>query len=520
MEVITNYKTLVLVFVIGILNLFCALNFDICHLHVGICRFSYSQDIKEPNAAGAFYPDDPAVLARMIDGFLEKAEPKSAQGDIFALISPHAGFGFSGQTASYGYKLIKDKPYKTVVVIAPSHQFAFTGASVYPKGVFRTPLGDLKIDEDFTRELLEKSPDIVFEPSAFEKEHAVEAQLPFLQKVLLDFKIVPIVVGDCSFSACKNLAKLLFEAIGSRKDVLIIASTDLYHGYDYEEAKVFDNLTIDCLKGMDAESLYYGIRENRFQLCGGFAVVVTLIVAEEFGYQKLEVLNYTNSALLKEKKIKGDWTVGYVSCAIAGQKTIISDLGGRNSQKGEKTMLNKEQRKRLLEIARTSVETYLKTGKKMQVTETDPVLLKQMGAFVTLRKNGQLRGCIGNLIGTEPLYLTVRDMAVEAAVEDSRFKAVDLSELKALEIEISVLSAMERVASIDKIELGRHGVLVRKGFQGGVFLPQVATETGWTKEEFLSSLCAHKAGLSADAWKDKATQIDIFTAEVFSERNY
>jgi AmmeMemoRadiSam system protein A len=154
----------------------------------------------------------------------------------------------------------------------------------------------------------------------------------------------------------------------------------------------------------------------------------------------------------------------------------------------------------------------------LQVIEKDPALLKQTGAFVTLNEHGQLRGCIGNLVGKEPLYLTVRDMAVEAAVGDPRFAQVDLSELKIIEIEISVLSPLEKIDSAEKIKLGTHGVLVKKGFNSGVFLPQVATETGWSKEEFLSNLCAHKAGLSPDAWKDKSTELYIFSAEVFSER--
>jgi len=175
----------------------------------------------------------------------------------------------------------------------------------------------------------------------------------------------------------------------------------------------------------------------------------------------------------------------------------------------------------LLEIARNSIGDYLNTNKKLNIIETDPVLLKEMGAFVTLNdERGELRGCIGNLVAKVPLYLTVRDMAVEAAVGDSRFPAVDLSELKGIEIEISVLSPLEKVDSAEKIQLGVHGVLVRRGFNSGVFLPQVATETGWTKEEFLTNLCAHKAGLPPDAWKDKSTELFIFSAEVFSEKNY
>lgn len=181
-------------------------------------------------------------------------------------------------------------------------------------------------------------------------------------------------------------------------------------------------------------------------------------------------------------------------------------------------MLNKEQRKKLLETARNSMETYIKTGKTMELKETDPALLKELGAFVTLKEKGRLRGCIGNIIGQKPLYLTVRDMAIEAAVSDPRFKRLESQELENIEIEVSVLSPLERVDSADKIKLGRHGVLIRKGLDSGVFLPQVAQETGWSKNEFLSNLCSRKAGLKPDAWKDKTSEIYIFTAEVFSEK--
>jgi len=182
-------------------------------------------------------------------------------------------------------------------------------------------------------------------------------------------------------------------------------------------------------------------------------------------------------------------------------------------------MLNDQQRKRLLEIARQSIQTYLQTGKKLQVAETDPVLNQKMGAFVTLNKHGQLRGCIGNLVGSQPIYSTVLDMAIQASVGDPRFPKLSLSELEDVEIEISVLSPLERINSAEKIELGKHGVLVKKGFNSGVFLPQVATETGWSKEEFLNRLCSDKAGLPENAWKDKNTELYIFNAEVFSEKD-
>ncbi len=508
----------------------------VCDLCIGIWNLSYlyANDIKQPNVAGAFYPDNPAELSQMIDGFLATANPEAIQGDIFALISPHAGYGYSGQVAIYGYKLIKGKPYQTVIVIGPSHQYGFSGVSIYPEGKFLTPLGDLEIDKEFTQKLLSKDKEILFQPAAFVKEHSVEVQLPFLQKVLTTnfsaterggpamhygWKIVPIVMGDCPLATCQKLAGLLKEAIGERKDVLVVASTDMYHGYDYQEAEIIDNLTLSYLKNMDAEGLYYGLREGKLQLCGGFGVVSTLILAKELGHHQLKVLNYTNSAIVTGKKTKGIWTVGYSSCVIDKETpNPIGRIGVPLSAEGERAMLNKEQRKRLLEIARNSIEVYLKTGKKLEVSETDPVLLKEMGAFVTLHKHSELRGCIGNLVGNQPLYLTIRDMAIEAATGDPRFLAVGLDELKDIEIEISALSVMQRIDDPAKIQLGLHGVLVRRGFSSGVFLPQVATETGWTKEEFLSNLCSHKAGLAPDAWKDKSTEIYVFTAEVFSEK--
>jgi len=477
-----------------------------------VCNL-YAADIKEPDFAGAFYPGDPQELTRMVDNFLESVNPEPAGGETLVVISPHAGYQFSGQTAAYGYKLIKDKPYRTVVVIGSAHRYGFRGISVYAEGVFRTPLGDLEIDQDFAQQLLNKDKDIFFEPRAFSQEHPVEVQLPFLQRSLSGFKIVPIVTGECTFADCEKLAGLLKQAIGERKDVLIVVSSDMYHGYDYEELEKTDDLTLSYLKNMDADGLYKGLVEGRLQMCGGFGAVAAIIAAKDSGYNKINVLHHTDSGIVTGKREKGIWTVGYASCVIYKEEASLS--AGR-----ERDMLNKEQRKKLLEMARKSIETYLKTGKKLEVSEQDPALVKVMGAFVTLNEHGELRGCIGNIVGREPLYLTVRDMAVEAAVGDPRFSAVSLSELKNIEIEISALSPLEKVDSADKIKLGVHGVIVKKGFNSGVFLPQVATETGWTKEEFLSNLCAHKAGLAPDAWKDKNTELYIFTAEVFSENKY
>jgi len=471
---------------------------------------SFASSIKQPEFDGQFYPAPKEELSTMIDNLLTKAQPKDVSGDIFMLISPHAGYGYSGQTAAFGYKLIKDKPYKTVIILGTSHHKLFNGAALYNQGAFATSLGKINVDEEFAKSISGKDPEVFIDESAFNQEHSVEVELPFLQKVLTGFKIVPVVVGDCSLETCRKIALLFKEAIGDRKDILLVVSSDLYHGYDFEEADKVDAVTLDLIKKMDYQGLYYALREDRAQACGGFGIVVALDIARELGYRRTEVLNRTNSAVVTGKSMKGDWTVGYASCAVFKPARPLVGQGGN--------MLNSQQRKKLLKIARQAIEEYLKTGKKLGVSEADPVLNQKMGAFVTLTEQGRLRGCIGNLTANQPLYLTMRDMAIAAAVDDPRFPAVSLTGIKNIQLEISVLSPLKRVASADDIELGKQGVLVRSGVQSGVFLPQVAAETGWSKEEFLNNLCSQKAGLAADAWKDKSCQLYVFNAEVFSEK--
>lgn len=188
--------------------------------------------------------------------------------------------------------------------------------------------------------------------------------------------------------------------------------------------------------------------------------------------------------------------------------------------------LNESQKKRLLKIARESIETYLnpvrkessngvKEGKVTKFEEEDPLLTRKQGAFVTLTERGRLRGCIGSLIGEMPLHKTIAKMAIEAAFRDPRFSPLKKDELSKIHIEISVLSELKLIKDINKIEVGRDGILIRKGFYSGVLLPQVATEYHWDRNTFLEQTC-YKAGLPKDAYKEGA-EIYIFTAQVFGE---
>jgi len=422
-------------------------------------------------------------------------------------------------------------------------------------------LGEILIDESLSYDLMFSSSKFCSYPEAFSQEHSVEVQLPFLQTVLKNFKIVPIILGQNNFSDCQNLANAISEVIKEKK-CLLVASSDMYHGFNYLDGEIKDLYTLSLIRQLKPRELYERIQIQDAELCGWQGVIISILVANRLGYEKAKVLDYTNSAKVTGTKRIGEYCVGYGSVVIykgnspdnksARQRgngstnspsfdepsratlRLVSLAQGhpersRGTQSKDKllwavseannggAMLNEKQRKRLLEIARKSIESYLVTGKKLELTENDPVLSEQCGAFVTLRLHNELRGCIGNIIGNQPLYLTVRDMAVEAAVNDPRFMPVTEKELKSVIIEISVLSPLEKIDNPDKIELGVHGVLIKRGYRSGVFLPQVATETGWSKNEFLSNLCAHKAGLSPLAWKDPSTEIYIFTAEVFSE---
>ena len=486
-----------------------------------------AQQIKKPAVSGTFYPDSPKILAEKIKQFLDWAEIEELDKDISVLISPHAGYDYSGSVAAYGYKAVKARPIRTVIIIGPSHFVDFDGISVYPEGAWQTPLGNVSIDSELAKTLIQHHPKISFYQPPFDKEHSVEVQVPFLQIALDNFEIVPIVMGKFSYENCQILSQALGEATKDRKDILLVASTDMSHYHPYSQACEIDNLTIKELERFDPESLYSKLVTEECELCGAAAVITALLYAKDKGSEEIEVLKYANSGDVTADKRR---VVGYLSAAIyanhaeSGREKMdktppLKELGGSIPVDNEnKDILSEKQKKRLLEIARKTIDEYVNNGRKLDLTEDDPLLLKNMGAFVTIHKQGNLRGCIGNIIGLQPLYLTVRDMAIEAATDDPRFLAVSPDELREIDIEISVLSEPERVEDVNEIKMGVHGVIVKKGFGSGVFLPQVAIETGWTREEFLSNLCAHKAGLSPDAWKDKNTELLSFTAQVFGEK--
>jgi len=471
--------------------------------------------IKQPNVSGQFYPADASELSRQIDAFFESADRKPHEQKIQMLIAPHAGYLYSGAVAAHSFRAAGQGRYATIIVMAPSHYFDFEGISVWEKGGFQTPLGKIDVDEGFAQALIKSDPQFGFNPQVFSQEHSLEVELPFLQKTFKDFKIVPILMGRPDYKVCQSLAHSLSQFIGTREDVLIVISTDLSHYHEARVAKMMDHQALSLIKDLNPEELWNSSRRGETELCGLTPVVTGLLYALERHLKGVEVLKYAHSG-----NVTGDNSrvVGY-SAVVFTQDGSTQDPAGPAV-----SSLTLSQKKRLIQIAKETVKNYIETGRVTPLQETDPRLGKGEGAFVTLRKNGQLRGCIGRIFSNGPLYLTVQDMAISAATKDPRFSAVTQDELKAIDVEVSILSKPEVIRDVAQIQMGHHGVIISHEDGGnhraqGVFLPQVATETGWTKEEFLSQLCSQKAELPQDCWRDPGTTIEIFTAEVFSEKD-
>ncbi len=475
--------------------------------------------VKEPNVAGAFYPADSAELRAVIQSYLNQAGEVVVKGEPFVLVSPHAGYIYSGPVAAYGFAGLKGMDFDTVVILAPCHHFYFKGAALYARGSFQTPLGAIAVDEAMSAALFKANKGLfVEEPKYFEREHSLEVQLPFLQVVLQNgFKITPVIIGDLSLKECETLTSSL-AAVSEGKRVLVIASTDLSHYRPYEEAMRYDHKTIDFIKNFDIVGLWEAVSPVSWNVCGIRPLAISLLYAKQHGATDIEILHYANSG-----DVTGDHgcVVGYLS-ALLSRGPEDRGENKESLQKGAGDMLTKEDKKELLKIARSAIETYLLSGdRKIPARQIkSPSLNLKHGVFVTLHKKGELRGCLGVFSSEEPLYQSVAAIAIDSSSRDYRFSPVEKEELKDIVIEISVLSEPVLVDDWRKVKPGMDGVIVKKGFSSGVFLPQVATETGWDLETFLGQLCSQKAGLPYEAFKDPATKIYIFQADVFGESDF
>lgn len=467
-----------------------------------------TQEIRKAVVAGSWYTGDPEDLQQEISNYLENAKIADIDGEIIALISPHAGYAYSGYTAANAYKQVKGKQYDAVIVIAPSHREAFYGASVFNKDGYETPLGIVPVEKNIANKIIEQDENIRFTWEGHRDEHSLEIQLPFLQVAIPDLKIVPIVLWDYSWENCKRLADAITKSIKGKK-ILIVASSDLYHGNSYEECKATDNRTLTTILDLDPQKLCQDFQDRELMACGAGGIVVAELVAMKLGADKAKIVYQTNSNDVTRSK--GGYVVGY------GAVIIYKESKQKKEHKvGTDSGLNEQDKQVLLEIARKSIENALANQANPEITSDSPLLKEKRGAFVTLTKHGMLRGCIGYIYAIKPLYETIVEMAQAAAFRDPRFPAVTKEEVDDLNIEISVLTPLKEIDDINEIEVGKHGIIIERGGYSGLLLPQVATEYGWDRETFLEHTC-NKAGLPTDAWKKEGTKIKIFSADIFRE---
>ncbi len=519
--------------------------------------------VRSPAVAGAFYPGTADELRQMVRRFLADAKPPKVPGRVLGLISPHAGYQFSGSVAAYAYKLLEGKHVDAVVVIGPSHHTAFGGALLTESDFWETPLGRVEVDKAFCEALVAAAPDLFRRDDALQSmEHSVEVQLPFLQVALGDFKFVPITIHDFSPENCRAIGEAVAEA-AKDKDCVIVASTDLAHYPETKLCRKVDLKTLANVEHRDIEAIYqwereatakYADRQVFCTMCGLGPVVAMLRATEKLGADKVIRLKYANSGEIdwrtearsvgygalavvdvdaaprpKSKKAQGEPSADKAA-AVSGAdkvsakpKQTAAERGGKkmaeNAPLGTTDNLTDEQKKQLLALARRAITEWVTHRRRIKPDLSDPAFKPERAVFVTLKKHGMLRGCIGTLEPVAPLAEAVVESAISAATQDPRFPPVRPDELDDIDIHISILSPLRRVQDPSEIVLGKHGIVVQQGFRRGVFLPEVAPEQGWDLETTLSILCVEKAGLPADAWK-RGAQLYVFTTQSFGEEDF
>ncbi len=470
--------------------------------------------MREPAVAGQFYPGTKDGLNKTVTRLLEEVTIADISGQVIGIVSPHAGYDFSGAVAAHGYKLISDLGFKTIIIIGPSHRVFFEGAAVYDQGTWKTPLGAVEIDAKLAKEIISSNPQRIKSlPHVHNQEHSLEVQIPFLQKTLKDFKIVPIMLVEPRFEDCQILADAITNVVKDNS-ILLLASSDLYHGYSYEECIEIDKKTLGLIEKLDAKGLYDALVTNKAQACGGIPIVVAMLASQKLGANKAKILKATNSNEVMGET--GGYCVGYGSLVFY-QSQKGEKKGKTAIEPNKSTGLSDNEKKELLIIARTTLEKHVRGGKIPEDIPLDKKLLEKRGVFVTLQKHDTLRGCIGYVEGIKPIYEAVRDNAINASTNDPRFPPVKPEELKDIDIEITVMTPLKKITDPNVIEVGKHGIIIQRGRVFGLLLPQVATDYGWNREEFLAHTCM-KAGLPINAWKEKDTEIYIFSGEVFSEK--
>ncbi|MBN1336347.1 MAG: AmmeMemoRadiSam system protein B [Deltaproteobacteria bacterium] len=468
--------------------------------------------VRTPAVAGSWYTDDPKRLAAEIDGYLAEGTP-ARRGVPLALVAPHAGYRYSGAIAGRAFAQVKDAPIRRVWVVAPSHRMPLSGLGLYPVDAFRTPLGDLPLDTAVV-ERLTQAPGFSLLTGGDHGEHALEIELPFLQRALGAFELVPILAGDLSVAEARRAADAIRAELGPG-DLLVVSSDFTHYGDRFGYAPfgrpkdlaarlhALDHGAWAHLESPDPEALFAYLEETDATICGrnGLVLLAALVGSEAEGTE----IAYDTSGTMT-----GDWgnTVSYLAGRVDGPA-----WAGLGPQTGIARLVSPETGRVLLDLARRSLASWFEQGKTLEV---DPATLppdasRTLGAFVTLTRDGNLRGCIGEITPERPAWKAVVDRALDAALRDPRFSPVTRAEWPELHVEISLLGPSCRVSGPRDVIVGRHGVVLSSGLRRATFLPQVAPEQGWDRDTMLTHL-AHKAGLSSSAIA--GATYDVYEAQV------
>ena len=471
------------------------------------------ESVRAARFAGSWYPGTSDELATTVDRVLVEDPTPVLAGRPLALIAPHAGYRYSAPVAADAYRCLKGHTYKRVIVLAFSHRSASRYQGVDVPGdltAYATPLGNVPIDRVACDELL-KNRLFTSTPGMGDQEHSLELQLPFLQRSVGAFQLIPLYVGRMTTEEYAEAAKAILPLLGD--ETLLVASTDFTHfgpNYGYapfkEDVQASLRKMADEVAGAIQRCDFDGFTEHvegtRDTICGRGPVKLLLRVLAMNGGALGTRAGYDTSG-----RIAGDWTN-----SVTYQSFVFTPRPGS---------LNHAQRETLLKLARETVTAQLhgQPPPSVDADQLDAKLRADGACFVTLENHGRLRGCIGHMKAQGPLYECIVSNAVNAC-QDGRFvnDPVTAPELSELDIEISYLTPLRQVKDVKEIVVGQHGLWITRGFRRGVLLPQVAYERGWTREEFLAQTC-RKAGLPLDAWKDHTSEIYSFEAEVFGEKH-
>jgi MEMO1 family protein len=465
---------------------------------------------REPVAAGRFYPGSRNELKANLEQLFLACRPSFNLKTLRAVIAPHAGYIFSGEVAASAYnQLPADAVYQRVFIFASSHCARYKGASIYNQGHYKTPVGKIEVDLELVDQLIGNHDVFSFYPEAHSDEHSVEVQLPFLRyKLGKSFKLVPVVIGTNDLKEIEQIAGALRPYF--TRENLFVVSTDFSHYPHDDDAREVDQRTAEAILKNDPDEFYKTIQENKklavsnlvTSICGWSSMLALLYLTAGNELLKYHHIQYKNSG---DAKLYSDRNrvVGY-------HAMVVSDTWE------ETFSLSERDKEYLLKLARERLSKYLRRQVYISSEENIPEAAKvQAGAFVTIYKGRELRGCIGRFSGGQQLYKLVEELAVSSA-NDYRFDPVSEADLPEINIEISVLTPLKRIFSIDEFELGKHGIYIKQGDRTGTFLPQVAGKTGWDKEKFISRCSRDKAQIGTDGWK--SAELYTYEAIIFSEK--